>query len=228
MLEATPSQLAASSEPPNLDDWQKSHPVVAVMHQSAVNNGTTNFLSGVTLKDDEVRQKIIDLNNGKLPEKLANDEDQEPWSIRFAKFRPISLDVRDGGVAVTVRGTRIHDRRRSDAARGDVYHGRLQDRADRRRPAPDPRGRSGNRCRRISIQRRRDCRSARSACAKCCSGSSAKCFRRRVKPEPIELGGQWKGRAIWSSIRFKPRTAGCRLAYRWVPKADAKAVASKE
>ena len=119
VLEATPSQLATATEPPQLAAWEKSYPLVVVLHQSAVNNGATDFLAGVTLTDDQVRQKIIDLNNGKLPDRLANDEDQEPWSIRFAKFRPISLDVRPGGLAITVRG------RAFTTARGRKKHGAM-------------------------------------------------------------------------------------------------------
>ncbi|HEY1786264.1 MAG TPA: hypothetical protein VGG30_11970, partial [Pirellulales bacterium] len=104
VLEATASQLATATEPPQLESWEKRFPLVAMVHQSTVNNGATDFLSGVTLNDDQVRQKIIELNNGVLPDRLANEQDQEPWSIRFAKFRPVSLDVRPGEVALTVRG----------------------------------------------------------------------------------------------------------------------------
>ena len=104
VLEASPSQLSTATEPPQLESWQTSYPLVAVVHQSAVNNGTMELLAGLTFNDEQVRQQIKDMNNGELPARMANDQDQDPWSIRFAKSRPISLDVIPGGLLITVRG----------------------------------------------------------------------------------------------------------------------------
>ena len=228
VLEGSESQLAASSEPPLLDEWEKSHPVVAVLHQSAVNNGTTNFLSGVTLKDDEVRQKIIDLNNGKLPEKLANDEDQEPWSIRFAKFRPISLEVRDGELSITVRGreyTTGVDRTRHAAMyitavykieqSGDGLRLARQGDLEIAPPGFDP-ATSKLSVGQISLH-------------KVLQRKFGKIFPPEIKPEPIELGGQWKGTGHLILDQIQAKDGWLSAAYRWVPKAaDAKAVARRE
>ena len=228
VLEGSESQLSASGEPPLLDEWEKSHPVVAVLHQSAVNNGATNFLSGQTLSDDEVRQRIIDLNNGKLPEKLANDEDQEPWSIRFAKFRPISLDVGDGQLSITVRGreyTTGVDRTRHAAMYVTAVY-KIEQSADGPRlarqgdleiepPNFDP-ATSKLSVGQISLR-------------KVLQRKFGKIFPPEIKPEPIELGGQWKGTGHLILAQIQAKDGWVAAAYRWVPKAaEAKAVARRE
>ncbi len=217
VLEAGESQLAAAGDPPNLEEWEKKFPIVAVLHQSAVNNGTTNFLAGVTLNDDQVRQKIIDLNNGKLPEKLANDEDQEPWSIRFAKFRPISLDVRDGEFSVTVRGRRytVGVEKTEHAAMYITATYKVEQTSDGPRlirqgeldiapPNFDPMKTTlsvGQISLRRVLQRK-----------------FGKIFPAEVKPEPIVLGGQWKDKGHLILDQIAAKDGWLSVAYRWVPK----------
>jgi len=40
-----------------------------------------------------------------VPAELQNEADQPPWSITFAKRRPVELDVEDNRVKFTVRGS---------------------------------------------------------------------------------------------------------------------------
>ncbi len=218
VLEATPSQLATATEPPQLESWEKSHPLVVVVHQSAVNNGTTEFLAGVTLKDDEVRQKIIDLNGGVVPERMANDQDQEPWSIRFARHRPISLDVVSDGLTITVRGARfttgeggrnkhgamnitaIYKIEPSDAGPQLVRQGELEINP----PNFDPQST------RLSVG---DV-SLKTVLKK----KFGKIFPPEVKPEPLVLGGQWKDAGHLIVDQLQAGDGWLSVAYRWVPK----------
>jgi hypothetical protein len=227
VLEASASQLGASTDPPNFAEWEKTYPVVAVLHQSAANNGAFNFLAGVTLNDDEVRQKIIDLNNGQPPKWLTENEDQEPWSIRFAKFRPISLEVGDGTLTVTVRGQRYttgEDKKRhaamyitavykiekSDAGPTLVRQGEL----DIAPPNFDPKTSTlstGQIALRRVLQRK-----------------FGKMFPPTVEPKPMELGGQWKGAGTLVVDQLAAKDGWVSAAYRWVPKtAEEKAAAQK-
>ena len=70
-----------------------------------VNNLAASLLAGVTVKEKEMQDKIIELR-GKLPEQLKSDPDRDPWSITFAKSRPVSVKFNDQGVQITVRGQR--------------------------------------------------------------------------------------------------------------------------
>jgi hypothetical protein len=62
-------------------------------------------LSGVTLKEEEVQKQATELL-GELPERLKSENDRDPWSITFAKVRPITIHFGDNGFQVTVRGQR--------------------------------------------------------------------------------------------------------------------------
>jgi hypothetical protein len=228
MLEATASQLATATEPPQLESWEKSYPLVAVVHQSAVNNGAADFLSGVTLTDDQVRQKIIDLNNGTLPERLAKDQDQEPWSIRFARSRPISFDVRPGGLSITVRGrafttgeggakkhgamniTAVYKIEPSDAGPQLTRQGDLEIVP----PDFDPQKSKlsmGQVSLRTVLQKK-----------------FRKIFPQQIQPEPVVLGGQWKDAGQLVLDQLQVADGWVSVAYRWVPKAaGAKTVAGR-
>jgi hypothetical protein len=41
-----------------------------------------------------------------MPESLESEADQPPWSITFAKRKPVEILVNDGSVKLTVRGSR--------------------------------------------------------------------------------------------------------------------------
>ena len=95
------------------------------VHESLVNNFAAALLSGVTLKEEDVQKQAIDLL-GKLPEQLKSEEDRDPWSITFAKIRPVTIKFADNGFQVTIRGQRLHFGR--TRLSGHERHGRLQDR----------------------------------------------------------------------------------------------------
>ena len=61
--------------------------------------------NGRTVDDESMRQAIIDLK-GKLPEKFEAKEDQDPWSITFAKRDPITVLFDGNGFEITIRGSR--------------------------------------------------------------------------------------------------------------------------
>ena len=227
VMEATVSQLATATEPPLYESWQKELPLVAVMHQSAFNNGAADFLSGVTLNDEQVRQKIIDLNNGKLPERMANDEDQLPWSIKFAKFRPISLDVRPDGIAITVRGRSYTTGEGGSTKHGAMYitavykietsaeGPQLVRQGDLEIVPPDFDPKTS----RLSVGQV----SLRTVLKK----KFGKIFPQQVKAEPLMLGGQWNYAGYLMLDRLQADAGWLSAAYRWVPKPVQKTVAQE-
>ncbi len=75
------------------------------LHESMVNNMATALLSGATIKEEELKAKVIEWR-GSLPERFKADEDQEPLSITFARLHPITLALSDGGFKITIRGQR--------------------------------------------------------------------------------------------------------------------------
>ncbi len=100
-LEASDTQLGAPAAPPELDE--SAYDLSVRFHESAANNLAAQMLAGVTLRDEDVRKKIVELR-GSLPDQLKDNDDQEPWSITFEKFRPVSVSIRDGGFEVVIRG----------------------------------------------------------------------------------------------------------------------------
>jgi hypothetical protein len=100
---ALADQIAAFTAPPAVD----SDAVLAArVHETLVNNAAEITLGGRTITQKFVEEQIKK-NNGTLPESLANDGDQQPWSITFAKRKPVELDADDSRVKVTVRGSRF-------------------------------------------------------------------------------------------------------------------------
>jgi hypothetical protein len=96
-------QIAAFSAPPVVD---ADAILAARVHETAVNNVAEITLGGRTITQEFVEEQIRK-NNGTLPEALGNDPDQKPWSITFAKRKPVQLDADDDRVKVTVRGSRF-------------------------------------------------------------------------------------------------------------------------
>jgi hypothetical protein len=96
-------QIAAFSMPPPVDP---DAVLAARVHETMVNNTAEITLGGRTITQQFVEEQIKK-NNGTLPESLANDPDQPPWSITFAKQLPVQLDADDNRVKVTVRGSRF-------------------------------------------------------------------------------------------------------------------------
>jgi len=99
---ALPDQVAAFTPPPPVDP---DAVLSARVHESMVNNTAEITLGGRTITQQFVEEQLKK-NNVKLPPALENDRDQPPWSITFAKRRPVALDADDRRVKVTVRGSR--------------------------------------------------------------------------------------------------------------------------
>ena len=100
---ALSDQIAAFTPPPAVDP---DAVMAARIHETLVNNAAEITLGGRTITQQFVEEQIKK-NNGTLPEALGNDPDQAPWSITFAKRKPVELDADDSRVKMTVRGTRF-------------------------------------------------------------------------------------------------------------------------
>ena len=96
-------QIAAFTAPPSVDP---DAVMSARLHETIVNNAAEITLGGRTITQQFVEEQIRK-NDGKLPESLGNDPDQPPWSITFAKRKPVSLDADDGRLKLTVSGSRF-------------------------------------------------------------------------------------------------------------------------
>ncbi|MGD9722133.1 MAG: hypothetical protein AB7U76_12970 [Pirellulales bacterium] len=101
-LKANRMQLAAPNDPPAVDG---EFDLVVRLHETMVNNMAAAVLAGVTLKEEEVQKKVIELR-GELPEKLKSEEDRDPWSITFAAIKPVTITFADNGFKLTIRGQR--------------------------------------------------------------------------------------------------------------------------
>lgn len=101
-LAANRRQIAAPSDPPAI---QAEQDIGVQVHESFVNNLAAGLLSGVTMREEDMQKQAKDLL-GKVPEQLQSEADRDPWSITFAKVRPVTVRVTDGGIEITVRGQR--------------------------------------------------------------------------------------------------------------------------
>jgi hypothetical protein len=101
ILQVDQDQLAAPSAPPAID----GDPMLAVrLHESAASNFATAMLAGETLTQAKLEKLFVD-NNQPVPEKLKPRPDEPSWSMTFAAVDPVTVDLRDGGFRVTIRGT---------------------------------------------------------------------------------------------------------------------------
>ncbi len=101
-LFANRSQIGAPSGPPSLG---QPYDLALRVHETLPNNAAEALLGGRTFESEQVKQEILQ-RRGSLPEQLQADEDEEPWSITFARRNPITVDFTDNGFAVTIRGQR--------------------------------------------------------------------------------------------------------------------------
>jgi len=63
---------------------------------SVVNNAAAITLAGRTITQEFVEEQLKE-RDGKLPESLTSDPDQPPWSITFAKRKPVQYIFDEGG-----------------------------------------------------------------------------------------------------------------------------------
>ena len=96
-------QLAAPNAPPQLTG---KYDLAVRFHETLVANMSQAFWGGVTLTDERL-QEIIENLTGDVPEELAIGQDDDPWSITFAKERPIEARFEDQSFTVWIRGTRF-------------------------------------------------------------------------------------------------------------------------
>jgi hypothetical protein len=100
---ALSDQIGAFTSPPAVDP---DAVMAARVHETLVNNVAEITLGGRTITQQFVEDQIRK-NKGKLPESLTSDPDQPPWSITFAKRKPVELDADDGRVKFSVRGSKF-------------------------------------------------------------------------------------------------------------------------
>jgi hypothetical protein len=94
-------QIAAFSQPPATDP---DAVLSARIHQSFFNNLAEQELAGRTLTKERLEAELEKAGRP-MPDSLESEQDQPPWSITFAKRRPVELKVGDGTVRLTVRGS---------------------------------------------------------------------------------------------------------------------------
>ena len=94
-------QVAAFSRPPAVD---ADAVLAARLHQSFFNNLAEQELAGRTLTKERLAAELEKAGR-KVPDSLESEQDQPPWSITFAKRKPVELKVGDGTVRLTVRGS---------------------------------------------------------------------------------------------------------------------------
>jgi len=102
VLAANRNQLAAPTAPPEVT---AAGDLAVQVHESMINNLAATLLGGVTLEEEELQKQVIEMR-GSLPEALESDEDKDPWSITFARSQPVTVTFTDGGLSITVRGSR--------------------------------------------------------------------------------------------------------------------------
>ncbi len=97
-----PDQVAAFSRPPAVDG---DAVLGARLHQSFFNNLAEQELAGRTLTKEQLEEQMEKAGR-EMPPALESEEDQPPWSITFAKRKPVELAVGEGTLKMTVRGSR--------------------------------------------------------------------------------------------------------------------------
>jgi len=105
---ALAGQLAAGTSSPAADS---GNVLTARIHQSAINNILEQKFGGRTVTQADA-EKLAKARNVKMPQTLqenaeGDDDEQKPWAITFAKYRPISVAVDDGRVKLLVRGDKF-------------------------------------------------------------------------------------------------------------------------
>jgi hypothetical protein len=95
-------QVAAFSHPPAA---APDAVLAARLHQSFFNNLVEQELAGRTLTKQSLEEQL-EKSGRTMPDSLENEGDQPPWSITFAKRKPVELTVGDGTLRLTVHGSR--------------------------------------------------------------------------------------------------------------------------
>lgn len=112
LLQVDQDQLAAPSAPPAID----GEPMVSVrLHESAAGNFASAVLGGETLNQERIEKLFTEFEQP-VPEELKPKDDEPAWSMTFSRTDPITVDLRDGGFRVTLRGQKYTSGEREFAA----------------------------------------------------------------------------------------------------------------
>lgn len=117
-----PARIGAPTLPPG---WAGATDLGVVAHETAVNSMAQAFLAGETFESENVRGEMGDML-GNLPDRFAQDEEGEPWSITFAERDPVTVAMRDDGLSITVRGERYTSGDRAYRAMNVTAHYKFQ------------------------------------------------------------------------------------------------------
>jgi len=102
VLAANRNQLAAPGTPPAIEG---ENDLAVQVHESMINNLAASLLGGVTLVEEELQKRVVEMR-GSLPESLKSDEERDPWSITFARNQPVSVKFGENALQITIRGQR--------------------------------------------------------------------------------------------------------------------------
>jgi hypothetical protein len=102
VLAANRNQIAAPGTPPAID---VENDLAVQVHESMINNLATSLLGGVTLEEEELQKRVVEMR-GSLPDSLKSDEERDPWSITFARNQPVSVKFTENALQITIRGQR--------------------------------------------------------------------------------------------------------------------------
>ena len=101
---------------PGLPNGLVSSDVTLALHETMLSNYIDPVLAGKTFKNTEMRQELETALGIELPDpeddyseadSEAGVEDDEPFSITFARVRPVQLEFANNQLAVTVTGRRF-------------------------------------------------------------------------------------------------------------------------
>ena len=106
---ALAAQVAAASGPPPA---AAGSVVTARVHESAANNVLEEKFGGRIFTHEDVERIARDFD-AKPPEALDNEEEQKPWAVTFAKYRPITVSAADDRVKLMLRGDKFVSGERS-------------------------------------------------------------------------------------------------------------------
>jgi hypothetical protein len=110
ILQTADGQLGAPYPAP---PFELSHDIGVRIHETAFNNLAESLLSGVTMTDEDVRSRALKYLTMASLEQSAPEENEQPFSITFARENPISVGFRDGAYTLMIAGDVWKSGRRS-------------------------------------------------------------------------------------------------------------------
>lgn len=99
-IKANRFQIGAPQAPPDLTG---SYDMTVRVHESFPDNMASAVFGGKKMTDEQMKEQIIAMR-GSLPDEMKEDENEEPWSITFARQKPVTVTFGDQEFEVTIRG----------------------------------------------------------------------------------------------------------------------------